>query len=239
MMSILQKLKAIRLGRRNHIVEQDVQQEQQQEEEEEQQREGVVFEIPRKSRPPSIFIQLGTFEPNQNRAEAEEELPIDENKEDYEALIMKVWEEPVDDDSEFIKFNNNTGEDRQRRKVAVRQSRILSVLSFQAREISQAREERRPVSLIIAPTKSAMRSVEKGASKREDRRSLTIVDPRDPLNPHPVICRKEFLEELRAQDRLSFNSSDFKLNFENKEQKKEQENEQEKEKNEEEKELKK
>lgn len=257
-MSILQKLKAIRLFRDRKVEQKQKQEETpQQQQQQNQQREEVeekerVFDISKKSRPPSIFIQLGAYEVvhpteagDQQQVNSSElqllDLDLDENK-DYETLIMKAWEESVDDSEVYTKNNNNhfyeqdnrslsslslSSEDEERerqrrlalRKVAVRQSRILSVLSYQAREISRARDERRPISLIITPTKSAMKrsSMEEavkgmnGMNKVKERRSLTIIDPRDPLNPHPVICRKEFLEELRAQNRLSFNSSDFKL----------------------------
>lgn len=233
-MSILQKLKEISLYRNKKQQEKQSKDDTQEEEVIEIER---VFDIPKKSRPPSIFIQLGSYDvipipqkEEEKRASeikkaAEAKIALEEAKkdDDYEALILKAWEESVDDseleavphfyeheaDSEDSFSDSEKDRRLAIRRVAVRQSRILSVLSYQAREISRAKEERRPISLILNPTKSAMKrsSVETEAKKR---RSLTIVDPRDPMNPHSVICRKRFLEELRAQDRLSFNSSDFK-----------------------------
>ena len=253
-MSILQKLKEISWLRNNKRKKEELKEAtsdapaavDRQEEAVEEEEDSRVFDIPKKSRPPSIFIQLGSYDVvppekgpssssrnNKTRKRQSDKTTkaLEEAKddEDYEALLLKAWEASVDDtdirnaptfyeeeedDVDSFASEEDEGDRKHRlalKKVAVRQSRILSVLSYQAREIARAREERRPVSLLITPTKSAMKrnSGDEQMRAAKERRSLTIVDPRDPLNPHPVICRKDFLEELRAQNRLSFDSTDY------------------------------
>lgn len=72
-------------------------------------------------------------------------------------------------------------------------------------------ESKRPLSMgNLMERKSSLKrnSYSRLKDKAKERRSLTILDPRDPSNPNPVISRKEFIEELRAQNRLSFDSKD-------------------------------
>jgi hypothetical protein len=154
-----------------------------------------IYDVPRFTRCNSVFIQLATGISKEDLTNPEEDEGIN--------LDNSNATDNTDNSIETI-------EEGAEKKFDVQDSQILSVLSLQAKHITEAKEQKRPVSLHITPPSSAMKnSNSKDGPERienKKRKSLTIVDPKDPQHPHQVISRREFLDQLRKENRLSFDS---------------------------------
>lgn len=156
-----------------------------------------IYNIPRFTRCNSVFIQMAS-------GVSSEDLT---NQEEVETGSMEPENETA---TETTDDSIETIEENKVKKFNVRDSQVLSVLSQQAKQIVEAKEQKRPISLHMTPPYSVMKNEKNNSLQFESskRKSLTIVDPKDPSHPHQVISRKEFLEELRMKNRLSFDSKD-------------------------------
>jgi hypothetical protein len=196
--------------------------------------EEEVFDIPKLSRPPSIFIQMGHLSvvPDSDNLCAAKvhatEPGLDERMaglsfdDKYQQMIVEAWRERVaqEDILELLRDERHDSlSDGDLQSWRVKQRRLCAVMAAQAKHSAAARSDqsddesneasnRRPSSMTMLPKHSSLRQPIKPAEPPRERRSLTILDPKDPRMPYPVISRKAFLEELRAQDRLSFDSKD-------------------------------
>jgi hypothetical protein len=156
-------------------------------------RREKIYDVPRWTRCNSVFIQLATGISNEDLTNPDANEGID--------LENSNATDNTDNSIETIEEGSEKEFDEQ-------DSQILSVLSLQAKHITEAKEQKRPVSLHVTPSCSAMKNSKNGPEGNDSkkRKSLTIVDPKDPQHPHQVISRREFLDQLRKENRLSFDS---------------------------------